>query len=117
MALTAAQQSQIRTVLGYASWEIPLELEAVSSDATREATVIAWLAEIASIDAALASGIAQTGVWSTGRGETEMNRSAYLQELRARGRMLCNRLAGQGGVGVSKLVDYFDSAGVVYANA
>jgi hypothetical protein len=114
MALTSTQQSQIRTILGYASWEIDGEIAEVSNDATREAAVGAWLAEIASIDATLSSGIAQTGVWSTGKGESEMNRSVYLQELRARGRTLCNRLAGQGGVGVVKRVDYFDSSGVSY---
>ena len=105
MAFTLEQRSNIEIYLGYEPTAIDAEIDQCSLDATRETKAIACLSGIATADSNIASGIEGTGVWSTGKGETEMNRSVYLQEQRRQGRTLCNRLADL--IRVKKIKDWY----------
>lgn len=113
MALTDAQKDSVRQYVGWnfrfrqTDSQLELALNAVDQDATVQATVIAILASLASIDTAITDAYSRIKA-KTLVGEVELMESQEIAILRSEGRRFVGRLAGY--LGVPARQDVYGSA-------
>lgn len=112
MALTDAQKDSVRQYVGWTfrfrqtDSQLEMALVAVDADATVQATVIAMLASLASIDASITDAYDRIKAKSVD--EIQLMESQEIAILRSEGRRFVGRLAGYLGVPVRQ--DVYSSA-------